>query len=159
MAHHGALSRASIVLPVAGLLSVVAAALLAASAQAATIAVDALTDSGVAGSTCELREAITSANNDNAAGNGCANGNGADTINVTMTGTITLSNSPIELSVDSDITIIGQGMLIGGTKVTQGTSGRIFHVTSPNGRLKLRISRSPVAPSTTPGPGSTTSTT
>ncbi len=121
-----------IILPPAGLLAVGAAGLLAASAQAATITVSSLNDSG--GSGCELREAITSANNDNAAGNGCVNGSGADTINLPA-GQIALDTGVgNEPQITSPITIVGQSVT--STGITQSLSGRIFRVGS-SGDLTL----------------------
>ncbi|MGA9635113.1 MAG: CSLREA domain-containing protein [Solirubrobacterales bacterium] len=123
--------RPSIILPLAALI----AALLAASAQATTITVNSLTDTGTG---CTLRKAVDTANTD-APVSGCSTqGSGADTIDVPA-GTITLTSSPTELSISSEITIAGQGMAGGptGTTVTQSPAGRIFHVTAPNGRLTL----------------------
>ena len=118
-------------LPLAAAIGV-AAGLAATGAQASTIVVSSLTDTGAG---CDLREAIQSANADNAAGNGCANGSGPDTIHV-PTGTIILSTgSGTEPSVSSDITIVGQGAA--STTVTQGLAGRIFQVLS-TGDLTLR---------------------
>lgn len=70
--------------------------------QAAGITVD--------GSVCTLEEAITSANNDNAAGNGCVDGSGADTI--TLQADVTLTTQLPTIS--SAITIEGGGHFISG---------------------------------------------
>ncbi len=86
--------------------SLLAAFLLAAAlpqgAQAASITVD--------GSVCTLAEAITSANNDNAAGNGCVDGSGADTI--TLQADVTLDADLPQ--INSAITIEGGGHFISG---------------------------------------------
>ncbi|KPL89513.1 beta strand repeat-containing protein [Ardenticatena maritima] len=75
---------------------------LAPPVHAATITVD--------GTTCTLAEAITSANNDNAAGNGCVDGSGADTITLQTDVTLT-SALP---NITSQITIEGNGHTIDG---------------------------------------------
>ncbi len=131
MRHGRGLSRRLTVFPPVATIAV-AAGLAATGAQASTIVVNSLTDTGAG---CDLREAIQSANADNAAGNGCANGSGPDTIHA-PTGTIVLSTgSGNEPSVSSDITIVGKGAA--STTVTQGLAGRIFHVQT-TGDLKLR---------------------
>jgi hypothetical protein len=71
-------------------------------ARAATITVD--------GVTCTLAEAITSANNDNAAGNGCVDGNGAD--NIDLQTDVTLS--ALLPQITSEITLEGNGHILDG---------------------------------------------
>ncbi len=73
------------------------------STQAADIAVDA-------GGTCTLAEAITSANNDNAVGNGCVDGSGADTITLQTDVSLTASLP----DVTTTITIEGGGHTVDG---------------------------------------------
>jgi CSLREA domain-containing protein len=65
---------------------------LSTAARAATIVVNSLADPGAAG-ICALRDAITAANSMTAT-NGCAAGNGHDTIRFLVTGTIPLACSP-----------------------------------------------------------------
>jgi len=83
-------------------------ALIVSAASAATITVDSLLDDN--GTGCTLREAIVSANGDNAAGNGCVDGVGDDTIvfdgGLALPGTITLDNT---IFVTSSLSIQGPG--------------------------------------------------
>ncbi len=83
--------------------------LLAATAHAAAITVNNLADGSVAGA-CTLRDAIAAANT-HAVAAGCAAGAGADTINFTVSGTITLA-SPLVVNPGSSITINGAGQSI-----------------------------------------------
>ena len=132
MRRRGGISRPFVLS--AGLL---AAALLAPSARAATIDVTATTDTG--GSGCELREAIANANSDNPSPtNGCTRGSGADTINL-PDGVIALdtefpSSEPV---ISSDITLNGQGIASSRITLQNLTVGRILHVAT-NGNLALR---------------------
>lgn len=93
--------------------------MLARPAAAATITVD--------GTNCTLVEAIDSANNDNAAGNGCANGSGADTITLQTDVTLTASNNGGNEGdnglpqISSAITIEG-----GGHTLSRGASAPLF---------------------------------
>ncbi|WP_417916934.1 choice-of-anchor Q domain-containing protein [Candidatus Electronema sp. JC] len=77
--------------------------LTAQAAHSANITVDA-------GGNCTLAEAITSANNDSATGNGCVDGSGADTI--TLQTNVTLAAALPDIS--SAITIEGGGKTING---------------------------------------------
>jgi hypothetical protein len=77
---------------------------LSASARAATIVVDSLTDSGAAG-ICALRDAITAANTMTAT-NGCGAGTGSDTIQFSVTGTIPLASTLPQVT-DALLTIQG----------------------------------------------------
>lgn len=92
------------------LLAVAVAHAIAGGASAATIAVNSLDDDGDGGN-CTLREALVSANNDAAGGNGCADGSGADVIefdgSLSLPATITLSGSA--LPVTSAVTLDGPG--------------------------------------------------
>src|SRR5581483_9577008 len=63
---------------------------LSTSARAATITVDSLADTGAPG-ICVLRDAITAANTMTVR-NGCVAGNGNDTINFSVIGTIALAS-------------------------------------------------------------------
>ena len=92
----------------------VALALAAGGAHAATISV---TDGGDAGTTttCTLRQAIISANNDSASGSACVAGSGADTIAFApalANSTITLLSG--QLLIDSSVTLSGSGQTISG---------------------------------------------
>src|SRR5690348_1196663 len=77
---------------------------LSATARAATITVDSLADTGAPG-TCVLRDAITAANAKTAT-NGCAAGDGNDTIQFSVTGTISLASTLPQVT-DSQMTING----------------------------------------------------
>lgn len=87
--------------------------------QAATISVTTGGDAGSA-STCTLRQAIESANNDGAGTSSCVAGSGADTIvfasNLTDA-TITLGGS--QLSVTQDLTISGSGQTIDANQLSR----------------------------------------
>jgi hypothetical protein len=71
-------------------------------ARAATITVD--------GVTCTLAEAIDSANNDDAAGNGCMDGSGADIIHLQTDVPLSSTLPPIS----SEITLEGNGYILDG---------------------------------------------
>lgn len=93
-------------------------------AEASTIVVTTPGDSGT-GSSCTLRQAIGSANNDDASGSSCVAGSGDDTI--TFAGNIT---APIVLSggqllIASNVTIAGSGQTING-----GGQSRVFYAYS-----------------------------
>jgi hypothetical protein len=97
----------------------IALAFAAGGAKAATITV---TDGGDAGtsSTCTLRQAIVSANNDAAGSSTCAAGNGADIISFTGTlqnSTITLQQG--QLNVSSPMTINGGGVTVDGNQTSR----------------------------------------
>src|SRR5262249_20576296 len=70
----------------------------------ATITVNSLVDPGKPG-ICALRDAITAANTQTAT-NGCIAGKGHDTIQFSVTGTITLASTLPEIT-DSQLTIKG----------------------------------------------------
>jgi parallel beta-helix repeat protein/predicted outer membrane repeat protein len=76
----------------------------APAASAATITVNNLSGTSVGGQ-CTLRDALLAADT-NTAVQGCAAGSGADTINFSVTGTISLAT---QLTVNSDVTISGPG--------------------------------------------------
>lgn len=102
-------------------------------AAAATITVD--------GTNCTLVEAIDSANNDNAAGNGCADGSGADTITLQTDVTLTVANNGDDYEgynglpkIVSDITIAGGGHTI--SRDVSAPAFRLFYVRS-SGALTL----------------------
>ncbi len=101
----------------------VALALGAGSVHAANITV---TDGGDAGtaSTCTLRQALGSANNDDATGSTCVAGNGADAIDFDSSlagATITLGGSELTI-YGSSVTLNGSGQTIDGN----GASGDLF---------------------------------
>jgi hypothetical protein len=89
------------------------------AAQAADITVD--------GTNCTLAEAIISANNDSASGNGCVDGSGADTI--TLQVDVTLAAALPQIS--TVITIEGDGHFISGNNAR-----RVLYVAS-SGNLTL----------------------
>lgn len=103
------------------LLLAAALGLTAQAAHSASITVDE--------STCTLEEAITSANNDNADGNGCVDGSDADII--TLATDVTLTALLPEIS--SAITIEGGGRFISGNNLAVG---RVLAVAS-TGNLTL----------------------
>jgi hypothetical protein len=76
-------------------------------AHAATITVD--------GVTCTLAEAITSANNDKAGGNGCVDGSGADILNLQTDVTLSALLPPIT----DEIILEGNGHTISGNNAFQ----------------------------------------
>jgi hypothetical protein len=92
--------------------AVLAAAILAAfvlglctAARAATITVNSLVDPGAPG-ICALRDAITAANNRTRV-NGCAAGNGQDTIRFSVSGTIELSDEGLPEITDRQLIVNG----------------------------------------------------
>jgi CSLREA domain-containing protein len=95
-----------------------------AAASAAPITVNDTVDPGAPGGTCTLREAIVSANADNAGGNGCANGAGADdiTFNVATPATITLNGTQLP-ALTGPLTITGPGVTVSGNFVS-----RVFQI-------------------------------
>src|SRR5215213_5081615 len=116
-----------------------------APGQAATITVTTTADESVNNTTCSLREAVTSANNDsNAAEDACTAGSGPDTI-VVPAGTYPLSgaagddaNLSGDLDVDrnnvidegGDLTIQGAGDGAGGTIFDADDNDRAIDVQS-----------------------------
>lgn len=80
------------------------------AAPTATITVD--------GGVCTLAEAIDSANNDNAAGNGCVDGDGADMLELQSNVTL---NAELP-SISSEITINGNGHTIDGGNAFRGVN-------------------------------------
>lgn len=95
------------------------------------------------GGSCTLIEAITSANNDNANGNGCTNGSGADTIELIpgsshvfvsgFSGSNSFTATPF---ITSDISIQGNNSNIS-RSFTTTNSFRIFAITEENASLRL----------------------
>ena len=106
------------------------------AAQAATITVTS-ESGGTGGPDCTLRDAITAANTDTATG-GCVAGNGADTIELPVDATITLTepdnntDGPNGLpSITSEVIINGNGSTV---ERADGTpSFRIFAVAAEGG--------------------------
>jgi CSLREA domain-containing protein len=84
-----------------------------ASALAAPIVVDTTSDASAPGAPCTLREAIVSANADNASSNGCANGSGTDTISFDPSVTAPAGPQTIALgavpNLSTNLTIVGPG--------------------------------------------------
>jgi hypothetical protein len=113
--------------------------MLSAAAQAATLTVNSLADPGAAG-ICALRDAIAAANTMTAT-NGCPAGDGNDTIQFSVTGTILLASILPEVT-DSQLTINGPaspGVTIdGGGKVqvmqiASGVTLNLYNVTIAHG--------------------------
>jgi CSLREA domain-containing protein len=94
-------------------IAAIAAAAVPAGAHAAPIMVNDPADPGAAGGTCTLREAIVSANMDDAGANGCANGAGADAITFTVPtpATITLNGTQLP-EITAPLTITGPGVTV-----------------------------------------------
>jgi hypothetical protein len=94
---------------------------LSTAAHAATITVTSLADSSGT-NICILRDAITAANTMTAT-NGCAAGSGNDTINFSVTGTITLGSTLPEIAnvAPNSLTIdgTGQNITISGNNMVQ----------------------------------------
>ncbi len=104
-------------------LAVALANVVAVPAYAATLTVNATADTGAAPGSCILRDAIESANTDTATG-GCAAGNGADTIEFSVSGTIVLGSTlPV---IGSDITI--NGPLAGDIAISGNDAVRVFDI-------------------------------
>ncbi len=94
-----------------------------ATVFAATITVDTTTDDPAMG--CTLREALASADADAAAGNGCADGSGADRV-VVPAGTYAIDS---EIQITSEVAIVGAGSDT--TVLDAGSaSHRIFDIAS-----------------------------
>ncbi|MCB9135267.1 MAG: hypothetical protein H6636_07560 [Anaerolineales bacterium] len=89
------------------------------AAPMATITVD--------GAVCTLEEAIDSANNDDAAGNGCLDGNGADVLELQVDANL----ASVLPFITSEITLNGNGHTIDG-----GDSYQVFYV-APTGTLTV----------------------
>lgn len=108
-------------------------------AYAADITVDTLEDGiGVAG--CSLREAIQSANTDNAGATGCAAGSGADRIVLSVSGEYTLTTGS-HLSILSAITLeeaTGVTATIQAHVSPNMATWRVFNVGTANGNLTLK---------------------
>jgi hypothetical protein len=85
-------------------MAIALAFMLSTTARAATITVDSLADTAAPG-ICVLRDAITAANTKTAT-NGCAAGTGNDTIQFSVTGTITLGSTLPQIT-DSKLAISG----------------------------------------------------
>ncbi|MGB8648043.1 MAG: choice-of-anchor Q domain-containing protein [Anaerolineae bacterium] len=81
-----------------------------AHAAGVTITVNTLTDETTTNGSCSLREALTNANNNAQTYPDCAAGSGADTINFSVSGTITLGSALP--SITDDVTIDGSGQSI-----------------------------------------------
>ncbi len=93
--------------------------------SAAVITVNSLSDAAAPDGSCTLREAILNANLDSTGGSvDCAAGSGADTINITVAGSIGLTQPLPDLS--SDMTIDGLGM--SQTTITRSFSAAEFRI-------------------------------
>jgi CSLREA domain-containing protein len=97
------------------------------AASAATITVNSLADTQANDGACTLREAITNANADNQTGSAdCAAGAGADTINITTAGTISLLAALPDLTTDMTINGLGTASTIVSRNAGAATEFRIF---------------------------------
>ncbi|MBV8356374.1 MAG: hypothetical protein JO189_00345, partial [Deltaproteobacteria bacterium] len=106
------------------------ALMLSTAAQAATITVNSLADTGAPG-ICVLRDAITAANTMSAT-NGCVAGTGNDTINFSVTGTIALAGT-LPTITDRNLTIKGPalpGITIDGSNGGYPNSVQVMQVAS-----------------------------
>jgi hypothetical protein len=86
-------------------------------AYAATITINSLNDPGAPG-ICALRDAITAANTMTAT-NGCAAGTGTDTVNFSVSGTITLGSTLPQIANSLTIDGTGQSITISGNNIVQ----------------------------------------
>jgi hypothetical protein len=86
-------------------------------AYAATITINSLNDPGAPG-ICALRDAITAANTMTAT-NGCAAGTGTDTVNFSVSGTITLGSTLPQIANSLTIDGTGQSITISGNNMVQ----------------------------------------
>ncbi|MBV8359034.1 MAG: right-handed parallel beta-helix repeat-containing protein [Deltaproteobacteria bacterium] len=120
-------------------MATILALVLSTTAHAASITVNSLTDTDAPGD-CVLRDAITAANTMTAT-NGCAAGTGNDTINFSVSGTITLASTLPQIT-DSLLTINGPastGITIDGggnvqvMTVKSGATLNLNHLTIANG--------------------------
>lgn len=122
------------------------ALLLATSAPAAILPVNTTLDAVAADGRCSLREAISSANNDQAVFTGdgeCVAGSGADTV-VLGAGTyaITRAGAAEDLNVTGDfdlrssVTLVGLGA--GTTRLSGSLLDRVLHVTGGGTEVNLR---------------------
>jgi CSLREA domain-containing protein len=95
---------------------------IATPSNAATITVDSLLDNTIEDAVCTLREAIITADDDTVnAADGCVNGSGADIIEFSGGGTVTLSSAlPI---IFNDLVISGPA---GGLTVNADGNGRVL---------------------------------
>ena len=101
--------------------------------HANTITVNTLGDPGPSG-TCDLRDAITNANNKNQSGSAsCVAGSGIDTIVFSVSGAITLASdlTPVANASGGSLTING-----GGSITIDGSSAAVF-VVNPGATLNL----------------------
>ncbi len=113
-------------------------------AMAALITVDSLEDtqSDNDGS-CTLREAIINANNNNQSGStDCVGGSGADTIDFTVIGTITLGSTLPNITDPDGLTVVGgDAITVSGNNAVQvlivnaGAELTLINLTVANGRI------------------------
>ena len=109
------------------LLVILTGLFLTASAQAATITVNSLSDTQLNDGDCTLREAIINANADNQSGSvDCAAGAGADTINISVVGTINLPSALPTLTTDMSIVGLGASQTTVRRDSAAATEFRIF---------------------------------
>src|SRR5580658_9284814 len=86
-------------------------------AYAATITINSLNDPGARG-ICALRDAITAANTMTAT-NDCAAGTGTDTVNFSVSGTITLGSTLPQIANSLTIDGTGRSITISGNNIVQ----------------------------------------
>ena len=118
-------NRMSFVACAAFVLGIVLSA--SASVQAATLTVNSVADVAADDGQCTLREAITAANNDAASGAAageCIAGSGTDTIDINVTGTITLTSVLPDLTTNLTIS----NTQASGVMVQGNNTFRIFRV-------------------------------
>lgn len=107
----------------------------AAPASAATITVNTLADM-TAGPECSLRDALSAAHGDSAAG-GCAAGAGADTITFAVSGTVALMRTLI-IPSGSVVTVDGSGQSVTISGRQSESLGEALIQVQPSGTLHLR---------------------
>ncbi|MEZ5465395.1 MAG: CSLREA domain-containing protein [Lysobacteraceae bacterium] len=121
-------------------LSVASLGLAASTASAAIIDVDTLEDAVGNNGNCSLREAVIAANTNTAVDNCPAGTSGTDTIQVQVSGTISVGE---QLPITEKVTIQGDGMDVT-TISSQGFSG-VFFVDMPDNTHDITISELTIA--------------
>ena len=114
----------------------------AQSISAATLTVNSLNDAIAADGQCTLREAIINVNADNQSGSvDCAAGAGADSINISVAGTINLLTALPDLMTDMTVSGLGATITIIKRSAAAATEFRIFTKTGGNSQISAMTVR------------------